>query len=83
MIWAIHKILISNSWILQRKGDSGVPARGTVRFEQEAKRLNSSVDLVLDVISSEPGEHGFDRTWTMKDEKLTKRLDWINQAWLS
>lgn len=80
---AMHTILISNSWILQGKDDSGVPARGAIYFEQEARNLNPSVDLVLDIIISESSEHGFDRTWTMKDEKLTKRLDWINQAWLS
>lgn len=70
-------------WILQGKDDTGVPAQGAERFEQAVREVTPLTELVLDIISSEPSEHGFDRTWKLEDEKLKKRLDWINQAWLS
>ncbi|KAK4948601.1 hypothetical protein LTR10_012605 [Elasticomyces elasticus] len=69
-------------WILQGKDDTGVPPEGSIAFEKAVMRNSWSTELTLDVIDDEPSEHGFDRTWSMADKKLTKRLDWINQAWL-
>lgn len=69
-------------WILQGKDDTGVPAEGAIAFARELDKSAATIDCKLDIIDDEPSEHGFDRTWTMKDEKLTKRLDWINEVWL-
>ncbi|KAI1612822.1 Alpha/Beta hydrolase protein [Exophiala viscosa] len=74
--------VVSGRWILQGKDDTGVPPEGSIAFEKAVLQNSWSTELILDVIHDEPSEHGFDRTWTMADEKLTKRLDWINQAWL-
>jgi hypothetical protein len=68
---------------LQGKDDTGVPAEGSIAFTNAVKSSPSSTQIILDVVDSEPSEHGFDSTWTMADKKLTQRLDWINQSWLS
>lgn len=70
-------------WILHGKDDTAVPVQGSIDFSDEAKKASERSYMILDVVDDEPSEHGFDSTWTMNDEKLTKRLSWINEVWLA
>lgn len=69
--------------MLHGKDDIGVPARCSIHFADEVNKAPVRSDLILDVIDDEPSYHGFDATWTMNDEKLTKRLSWLNEVWLA
>lgn len=82
LCFAQHTLTVPR-WILHGKDDNAVPAQGSIEFAEEVSRAKLRSDLILDVIDNEPSEHGFDATWTMNDEKLTKRLSWINEVWLS
>ena len=59
--------------------DSAVPAEGSRKFADEVKKVGWKTELVYDEISEGVTEHGFDGTWTLDDEKLKKRLDWISE----
>ena len=57
-----------------------VPAEGSRVFVEEVKKKGWKTEVIHDEIGDEPSEHGFDATWTMADEKLMKRLNWISEV---
>ena len=67
-------------WVLHGKEDTMVPVEGSRVFVDEVKKAGWETELIYDEVSDEPSEHGFDATWTLKDEKLKKRLDWITEV---
>ena len=72
--------LTDSRWILHGKEDTLVPAEGSRVFIEEVKKVGWKTEVMYDEISDEPSEHGFDATWTVGDEKLKKRLDWISEV---
>jgi hypothetical protein len=55
----------------------------SIVFKEEVEKQGLKAELKLDIIDDEPSEHGFDSTWTLKDKKLTDRLDWLKEVWLA
>ena len=61
-------------------GDHMVPVDGSRVLAETIKKTGWKTDLIFDEISQGVTQHGFDATWTLKDEKLKKRLDWISEV---